>query len=289
MRYPIKLEVARARMTALGLTQQELAARCAVDVRTVQRWFAGQSVGLGDAERVAAALGVGTSLVFAGIAVDHEGLLPASLRRVLRVLSGRENAFAQGLGLAVEHYDVLQRAVSFAAHPTHGYVTRVSLGDPPLHGFAVLRVQLVEQVEARPRAREPSQEARCALSVHAQLGPRFSFSLARVQVRDTRVELLETFCTRSMVSELSPEQTFDVWLWGALDSRELLLISEQPVRISRVATAPRTLFELDAPETRHAVCIRPSPSHLRRASLPPGFDRIAGDRTGRVELPLPGP
>ena len=44
-----------------------------LDVRTLQRWFAGQPGSLDDAERVAAALGLGTAEVFVGAPTDDDG------------------------------------------------------------------------------------------------------------------------------------------------------------------------------------------------------------------------
>ncbi|MDB4985175.1 MAG: hypothetical protein JWN04_353 [Myxococcaceae bacterium] len=274
MRHPIKLEAARARMRALNMTQLSLAQSCAIDVRTLQRWFAGQPVESGSAERVAAALGVGTAEVFEGVSSVSATLVSASLRRVLRLLSARENAFAQGLRTVVGHYEALLHAVSFASHPSHGYVARFVVTSDRQHGFMVLRV--------RPASSD------CTLLVLAQIGQRMSYTIGRLRARDERVELLETWQTHSMVAELSPSGHFDLWVWGGIDSREIIVTCEQPLELELLAVPSQSLFDLDAPEARHAVCFRPTPMHLRTAGLAMGFDRVIGTRSGRVDVAVEG-
>jgi len=96
-------------MVELALTQAELAAACDLDVRTTQRWLAGQRVSFVDAERVAIALGVGTADLFVGVPQDVEQPIPDSVRSVLR----KERT--AGVPLAMELPDILEAIGSFDA------------------------------------------------------------------------------------------------------------------------------------------------------------------------------
>src|SRR5688500_18273076 len=157
----MKADQVRERMSVLARTQLELAQLCEVDLRTMQRWLAGTRVSLADAERVAAALGVGPAEIFEGVPLEDDGL-PEHVRSVLRLVSAREGDFAQGLRLAFETFEELNLHVSFSAHPARGYVWRFPLDGSLHHGFVPFRVRV------------PSGE--CTLTVRAQLGRRFGRS-----------------------------------------------------------------------------------------------------------------
>jgi transcriptional regulator with XRE-family HTH domain len=197
----MNIDRVRARMLELALTQAELAAACDVDVRTTQRWLAGQRVSVADAERVAIALGVGTADLFAGVPRDAEQLIPDSVRSVLRLVSAREGDFAQALRLAMEHYEELTRSVWISAHPAHGYVARVSMMDLPRHGFVQLRLRL-----ASPDT---------SVLARAQVGRRFGYAMGRIRVRAGHAQMLEPFQTHSMVATLTTEQELLCHVWAA--------------------------------------------------------------------------
>ncbi|HEX6243155.1 MAG TPA: helix-turn-helix transcriptional regulator [Polyangiales bacterium] len=271
MRFPMKVERVRERMNTLGQTQQELALRCLVDLRTLQRWLSGTRVNLGDAERVACALGMGTAELFEGVPSDS-GLFPAQLRGVLRLLSAREGDFAQGLRLSLETYAELSEEVSFAAHPARGYVWRFMLSAAQQGGFVPFRMRV--------------PMARCTLSVRAQIGRRLSYRLGHAEFRDDRVEMLEVFNTRSMLAQLSSTRELDLYVWGSGDRRELVFICDQPVELAPLAKPVISSFDLAAPGAQHALCFRPGPVHLRAAGLPMGFDRMLGPRGERVDVAI---
>jgi transcriptional regulator with XRE-family HTH domain len=258
-------------MSALGRTQQELAQRCAVDLRTVQRWLAGQRVSIEDAERVAADLGMGTAELFHGVPADVEGV-PSHVRSVLRLLSARDGDFAQGLRLAFETYEDLSLDVSFSSHPARGYVWRFPLGSELHHGFVPFRARLSQR--------------NCMLTVRAQIGRRFGYTLGRAWVRDGRVAMLETFSTRSMLAELSEDGELDLFVWGSGDRRELFIICDQPANVEQLPDTIDATLDLTAPRMRHALCFRPGNVHLRTAGLPYGFDRVIGPREGRMDVPI---
>jgi transcriptional regulator with XRE-family HTH domain len=272
VRHAMKIERVRARMNLLGQTQQELAHRCGVDLRTLQRWLSGSKVELSDAERVASALGLGTAELFEGVPTHDGGLFPGQLRSVLRLLSAREGDFARGLRLAFETYAELGEEVSFAAHPACGYVWRFPLSAAQQRGFVPFRMR--------------GPVTNCKLSVRAQLGRRLSHTLGHVEVRDGHVEMLEVFYTRSMLARVNARGELDLYVWGSSDRRELLFICDQPVDIALLPDPILPTFDLAAPGAGHALCFRPGPAHLRLTGLPMGFDRVVGPRDGRMDVPL---
>jgi transcriptional regulator with XRE-family HTH domain len=268
----MKVEQVRERMTVLAQTQQELAQRCEVDLRTLQRWLSGTHVNLSDAERVAAALGMGTAELFEGVSGHDEGLFPAHLRGALRLLSAREGDFAQGLRLVFATYSELSEEVSFAAHPAHGYVWRFALLGAQQQGFVPFRVKV--------------PMAACNLSVRAQIGRHLGYSVGHAQFRDERVEMLEVFATRSMLAQLSSTRELELHVWGSPDRRELQFICDQPIELELLARPVSSTFDLSAPGAEHALCFRPGPVHLRSAGLPMGFDRVIGPRDGRMDVAI---
>ncbi len=262
----------RARLSALGLTQTALAERCGIELRTFQRWLAGGRLRLDDAEHVAAALGVGTAMVFDGVPTDEP--LLAQARAAMRVLGSRVGAIGGAFRLSLEHFDSVLRLASFSAHPPVGYVHCEPVAAEAQHAFVVLDVH-------PPRGRA----LRMALTT--QVGRRFRYEFGELQVSETEVMLVEHQHTRSARANRAPDGSFSLWSWAAPEMRALVLVATEDLQVRRSPGRGPQLFDLDDPRTRHAVCTRPAPMHLHSAGLPRVFDRVVGTREGRIDVAVP--
>lgn len=261
----------RARLSALGLTQTALADRCELPLRTLQRWLSGGRLRLADAERVAEALGVGTSMVFDGV---PQGSVLTHLRTASRLLGTRAGAMSGALRLTLEHFDFVERLLSLHAHPREGYVHREAITPDDQHGFIVLQVQL-------PRGRA------CRVALTTQVGRHFRYEFGELQVAAEEVIALEHLHTRSARAPRATDGSFSLWTWAPPEMRALVLVASEDLRVRRVEGRGLQLFDLGDPRTRHAVCTRPAPMHLRAAGLPSVFDRLVGPREGRIDVPFP--
>ncbi|MFT3924042.1 MAG: helix-turn-helix transcriptional regulator [Myxococcales bacterium] len=270
-RCTLRTDVARARMGALGQTQASLASACDIDVRTVQRWFAGQGVNLADAERVAVHLGVGTGDLFEGVPAEA-GPTGARLRLLQRLLGARDIAFAQGFRLLGEHFDIVLESVSFAAHPVHGFVSRHSIAESFRHGFVVFRLACGEQA--------------ANLEVRCQVGRQFSYVVGKVRLRGDQAAMVETFQNHSMLARRAPDGSLALWFWVGAEHREVVFVGNREFTTTLEPRAHSQLCALDGPEAPHILCFRPNVVDLRAAGLPRGFDRLTGPREGRVDVPL---
>lgn len=269
----LDLEAARLRMVACGTTQAALAAECEIDVRTLQRWFAGQRVSLANAERLSAALGVGTSEVFRGAPEETGTPISGRLRLIQRLVSGRDNTFAHGVRVVQEHFDGILQAVSFAAHPSRGFVSRLRVDGYPRDQFVPFRLACT------------GDDA--DIEVRRQLSRSFGYVSARLRLRGVQAELAETFQTHSMRATRGPDGSLTLWLWLGHEHREIVLVSSAEFTVTRCPDAPPTaLLDLDAEGGSAWLCVRPSVVDLRLAGLPMGFDRVAGARADRVDVPL---
>jgi transcriptional regulator with XRE-family HTH domain len=256
----LKADVARARLLSLGTTQTALADRCGVDLRTLQRWFAGGRARLEDAERVAAALGVGTSEIWEGVPSLALQSLFAPIRALLRRTVKHEGSLGHALRLALAHFELFDRHVAFSAHPTQGFVHREAIASEERDQFAVLQVDTFGAESLR-------------LSFGTQVGHSFRYEFGEVCVHKGRVILSEHFHTRSVRAELASDATFHVWVWAPSEMRELVVTADHDVRIRRAPV-----------RGEHAVCFRPAAMHLRAARLSPVYDRIRGHRGDRVDV-----
>ena len=256
-------------MATLGLTQASLAAGCGVELRTLQRWFAGQRVALAAAEKLACELGIGTAELFSGVPDETPSEVYARIGKVARMLGARDNAFAQGLRLVREHFDSLRTAVSFASHPPRGFVARQPVLRSSLHGFVQYALDVPDESD---------------IELRSQLGRQFGYVVARLRVRGARAALIETFSTRSMLAERMASGTFALWLWAGPEVQEWIAVSDRELRLSLCQPEPQQQLDLDAPEMRHALCVRPNAMHLRAAGLPMGFDRVIGERARRMDV-----
>lgn len=266
----LRADRARARLAELGLTQGALAERCDVELRTVQRWFAGGRASLADAERVAAALGLGTAELFDGVPAEHDVAAFARLRDALSFFGAREGALATALRAALENFEYVDRAISFASHPTRGHVARVVMRPEDRDRFAPFRLSVA--------AGEPGR-----LAFHAQVARSFRYGFGEVRLDSVRATLVEHFHTRSAVAPRDPRGDVEVHVWNASEMRELVVVGDRPFEFVRTDAEASATFDLDDPRTRHAVCFRPAPMHLRRAGFSPVFDRVVGRREGRID------
>lgn len=268
----LKLDVARDRMAALDHTQASLAAECGVDVRTVQRWFAGQTVGVARAEQVARALRMGTSEVFRDVPEDG---LKAFVRRMgllQKLLNGRDGAVASAIRIAQEQFATALLAVSHNAHPVHGYVASESTAGWSRHGFACVQLKC------------DAEEAEIGLRY--QLGKRFGYVAGGLWLTHDTAYLVETFQVRSMRAKRASDGSVRLWFWVTDAVQELFAVSNADVGILPCETAARKELDIDTDLGPEALCLRPSPVDLRNACLPMGFDRLTGARTGRVDVPV---
>jgi len=256
------------------MTQASLASACNVEVRTLQRWFAGQRVTLEDAERLAGALGVGTADVFDGVPEDGIATTLRRIAQIQRLLSARDGPFTQGLRLMDEHFQLVYESVWFSAYPTSGFVFRHTVPVQDRNGFVVLRVT-------------PSAE-RASILLRSQVGRNLAIAMGRVNVDGSAVCLLETFMVRSMLARRLDDGSFWLWVWSGIEQRELMLVSttEFQVTVAMPSAEQRQIFDLTAARGDHTVCLRPGVTQLRAAGLPMGFDRLLARDTSRVDIPV---
>lgn len=274
-RVTLRAEEARSRLQALGLTQSSLAALCEVDLRTVQRWFAGKGVRYEDAERVASALNRGTADLFDGVSESEWSSNLPRVRAMHRAFVARDGAVAQALRAIQNNYSYLLDHTKLVAHPPRGFVQTLRVPRWQMNGFIALRV-----TKATPAH---------TLSVLIRVASSVLVERARVRVLAERAWLLENFFVRSMWTVRRSDESFDLWHWVSADSDELLIVGDADFDVSLVTMddAARALFDMHAPHAQHAVCIRPSVSQLSAAGLPQGYDRIANRKDARVDQPVP--
>lgn len=262
----LRVDVARARLARLGLTQTALARLSDVELRTMQRWFAGAGVAYVDAEGMARALGVGTHDLFDGIP-ESTGSVFTRLRDVVRLLGNRNGTLAQAVRISLEQFAYIDEHVAFTAHPAHGFVHRIPIRALRPHGFAVLHLR------GAPVAR---------YAFHTQLGARFRYAFGEIQVAQRAARLVEHFHTRTSTAALAGDGEVTAFVWIPKEMRELVIVADHDLDVALdVEDAP--VFDLRDPRTAHAVCFRPAPMHLRDAGLPPTFDRVVGPRAGRID------
>ncbi len=275
MAHPCRLrpDVARARLARVGATQSSLARDCGFELRTVQRWFAGGSVALADAEQLAQALGVGTEDLFDGVPPDG-GTAFARIRTAPKLLRHVDGSLAQALRAVVEHFEMFDRHVSLSVHPARGFVHRFAMRREERGRFQVVRFGPLtgDDAGAPYRVRFMTQVAR-----------RFRYEFGEVRVGAGEARLVEHFHTRTAKAPLDATGRFLVFVWTPRELAELVLVADRDVEVAREPARATDLFDLRKEETRHAVCFRPAPMHLREVGLPPTFDRVAGPREGRVD------
>lgn len=269
--------MARARLAALDLTQSALAIICELDVRTVQRWFAGQPVRFEEAERVAAALRIGTADLFSGVPEHggHGGVFEL-LAAMCRLPLVRDHPSAQVIRSVPSHFGEFLAPVSFRSHPLHGYTHPFALARDAAQGFSAFRVQGATSHET--------------LRISIRLAPSVLVERAQVLVRDEHAWLVETHMSRSMRAPRRADGSFDVWYWVGHEASELLFAAESTLSVEALGSplADRTIFDMASPEAAHAVCIRPAVTQLASAGLARGFDRVLHRDVSRVEVPEPG-
>jgi len=266
----LRADRARARLSELRLTQTALAEGAGVELRTLQRWLAGGSTRLADAERVARALGLGTAELFDGVPDEASDSPFVRLRSALRLLGTREWTLAHAVRTAVSSFDFIDRHASFTAHPRRGYVRRAPMGAARAHGFAAVRLRF--------GAPPPSR-----LQLGAQIGRSFRYDFAEITLAGAEAELVELFHTRSVRAPLAPDGCLWAHVWVASEMQELVVMADRDFELEDHPELRADLFDLASPGTAHAVCSRPSSMQLRDAGLSPVHDRVVGDRHHRVD------
>ena len=267
MGYPCRMrtDVVRARLRDMCLSQTELARQSAVELRTLQRWLAGQGVPIEGAEAVAATLGLGTRDCFDGIPDSHYAPPLARLRRWLRWLPGSQGDLGIGLRAIADHFDFITDGISFVPHPAHGFVVRQPIDRDRVHAFSVLRIA--------------SSAEQGQMTFWGQTSGRLRYLFGRLMLDAERITLDEHFHMRRVCAPRREDGSFDIWVWSPPDMRCAVLVSDVPVERTAFDMAPTPqLFAADAEHSRHAVCFRPSVMGLRAAGLPAHFDRVTGER-----------
>lgn len=261
----MRAQVVRARLKTLGYSQARLAEHCGFELRTLQRWIAGQRVSVDDAERVARELGLGTTECFDGVPERHFDTAFTSIRPLLGWASKRLGPLGSALGVVLDNFEFIDDQVSFAPHPGSGFVQRRSIAPGYGSTFAVLA--LTPSV--------PTQHFKMSV----QAAPRFRFHSGDIRVADGSAHLTEYFFTREMRAPLDDRGSLQMWAWLYPRMPELVVQSAEDFELSEPdLQVGRNLFDLSSPELAHAVCFRPSAMHLRSAGLPPAFDRVVGSR-----------
>lgn len=260
---------ARRRLASTGGTQTALARSLDVELRTLQRWFAGSTLRVDDAERVASALGVGTAELSDDLPPDA-GSPFVALRSLLAILRRTEGPMLHAVRATLEHFQFVDTYLAFDAHPRHGFVRRHAIDATDVHRFHVLRITPTSGRDLRMR-------------FAAQVARRFRYEFGEVGLHGDVVTLVEHFHTRSVCAVRRDDGSFDVHVWVPSEMKELVVVANTEFDV-RALPPPRTdRFDLDAPGNRHALCFRPAAMHLRQAGLPDTFDRLDGSRDGRVD------
>lgn len=262
---------ARDRLSALGMTQTALAARCDVELRTLQRWLAGSRTRLDDAERVAAALGLGTAELFDGVPDEAKSSPFNLIRAALRLVGAREWAMAHALRTTVRSFEFIDEHASLTSHPRRGYVRRAPMASDRKDTFAAMRLRFPGALPSR-------------LTLGAQIGRSFRYDFAEMTLEEGEAELIELFHTRSVRAPLDPRGSVWLFVWVAAEVREFVIMADGDLELEDHPEMRWDIFDVDAVETRHAVCSRPSAVQLRAAGLPAVFDRLVGDRRDRVDV-----
>lgn len=268
----LRSDLARARLAALELTQSSLAVICELDIRTVQRWFAGQPVRLTEADRVATALRVGTADLFEGVPEEGDSAVFALFSLMARLPGLRDHPSAQVLRTVPAHFAEFMAPLLFRPHPLRGFVSTVPLLPAQRGGFIALRLA--------------SPTPRATLRVMIRLGRAVLVERARLEVRAERVSLVESHMVRSMCAARRSDGSFELWYWVGDESSELLIVSKPELRVQQVSLPEplRRSFDMRHDATAHALCIRPGITQLAAAGLSRGFDRIANRDTTRVDI-----
>jgi transcriptional regulator with XRE-family HTH domain len=262
----MKAEAVRERMAVLGLTQAELAERCGLELRTLQRWMAGGRVSVDDAERIARALGLGTRLCFDGVPIAHLGSPFARVAPFARLLSRSDEALSQAFKVVLDQFSFVDRHTSFIPHPPDGYVQRLAIPRIGVQGFE--RLTLQPSVDRRGSQR---------ITFAAQVGRRFRYEFGEIRIEGEQLRLVEHFHTRALRALRAADGSFALWVWISPELRELVVVSDADFRLWPIELGRRLqTFDSDAPDNRHALCFRPSAMHLRAAGLEPSFDRMLG-------------
>jgi hypothetical protein len=270
----LKIDVARTRLARLSSTQTSIARDCGFELRTVQRWFAGGSVALADAEQLAAALRIGTEDLFDGVPQEG-GTAFARIREAPRFLRRIDGSLAQALRSMLDHFEFIDRHVSLSIHPSRGFVTRIPMQLDERRRFQVLHVS------PPPDDRDASYRIRFM----TQVGRRFRYEFGDIAVAAGEVRLTEHFHTRTARAPLDGRGSFSVWAWTPRELAELVLVADRDVDVERERGRGSDLFDLSLAAAEHAVCFRPAPMHLRDAGYPATFDRVGGPREGRIDVP----
>jgi hypothetical protein len=268
-RFKLKASVVRDRMAQLGLTNADVAKACDIDVRTVQRWFGGQSVKSSDAERVAELLNMGTADVFSGVAEL------SSFKRIMQLqglLSSHDNAVSQAARLATEAFGNVWDHVHYESHPVHGYLSRHAIAKEQQHRYLAFDFH--------------ASSERADVDVRVRMGRRFAYSAARIYLRSSTVYAVGVTATNSMIAARKPDGHFTVWIWIGPEAREVMFVCDHDMTVTRSTLPSASTLQLADPGMEHAVCIRPGQRQLVVAALPLGFDRLVGPREGRVDVPI---
>jgi hypothetical protein len=271
----LRSSVARARLQSLGLTQSSLAAVCGLDIRTVQRWFAGRPMRLVEAERVASALQVGTADLFEDL--PESPMTAMALFAFLgRLPVLRDHPSAPLLRSVPARFANFMSPLQFRAHPLHGLVSTIPLPERDRHRFIALRLRGLGHATK--------------IQLVIRLSRSVLFERARVLVRGDEAFLMENSLVRSMRGRRRADDgSFDVWYWVGAEASELLVVCEEELVVTKVEVPEelRASFDMAHHATENAVCIRPTFTNVTDAGLPRCFDRIANRDIARVDVEEP--
>lgn len=259
-------EFVREQMRERDLTQRELASRVHVELRTLQRWFAGASVDVASAERIAKELQCGMGVLCVELPASYPRAPlawfgPASpWTRLLKRYDASLAAEVTSLGRRWHHWTSL---LQFHGQPVERTVIRLPGTLEFEHRFLPLRVRL----------RGEAQRAR--LLFMAQVNPRVRFSFGEVTVEGDATRLEEYAFTRALAGRRDADGSFKVLVWISPDLKEVVIASEAQFEVERWErrNADATLFHAAASDLAGAVCFRPSSMDLRAAGLPGWDDR----------------
>jgi transcriptional regulator with XRE-family HTH domain len=269
----LRVEVARARLASLNLTQSSLAVLCELDIRTVQRWFAGRPVGLPEADDLARTLRIGTADLFEHVPDDEGSSLLYLMSLVSRMPFLRDRGATVFVRKTRTLFQEFLAPLVFRRHPLHGYVVPVALPTAARHGFMALRIG--------------APAGSSALKLVLRLAPAVLDERAVLEVRECEVSMFENHFVRSMrAARRELDGSFELWFWVGDEASEVLVVSTQEVSIDPI-TLPAELqctFDMSHPATAHALCVRPTLTQVARAELPRGFDRVTHRDPSRVDM-----
>lgn len=246
-----------------GWSQRELADRSGVELRSLQRWLAGQRVDVLQAEKVAVVLERGMASICTELPGGYRRSPLSRLTGLLPWLERRNAVLASGLKLLSTHWLHWMSLIHFHGQPLEEFVWRADVPAERSNTFLPLRIRM------------PGTSSPATLSFQATVHPRVRFEFGEIWVSEGRTRLREFAFTRELTSTLDAEGRLTVLVWIAPEMRQVVIASDTHFEASTFERPgmDATTFDARDSDLSGALCFRPSAMSLRAAGLPTWDDR----------------